>query len=151
VNVERRPTYQDWLTLVMQQPYRHIAVLANSDIFFDSTVERIQDYIEGPRTFIALSRWDQRGGDLVPHPNPQWSQDAWAFLSDAPTLQSLVDLTRIPLGVPRCDNKIAYLFSVFGFEVINPCREVRTIHVHETEQRSYDKKGDVAVLGGVAY
>jgi hypothetical protein len=56
----------------------------------------------------------------------------------------------IPLGVPRCDNKVAYVFSLGGYKVVNPFGDIRSVHMHETALRYYDKKGDTRIKGGMA-
>lgn len=148
----RRPTYLDWLCAAQQICPGHIAVLANSDIHFDASISRLADiFAADSQSFIALSRFDRRGADLIAHPNPHWSQDTWAVVPSADGI--LFNDTRfdVPLGVPRCDNKIAYVFATQGYKVVNPFPVVRSIHVHETDLRYYNKKEDRRVLGGVAY
>jgi hypothetical protein len=53
--------------------------------------------------------------------------------------------------VPRCDNKIAYLFAIYGWKVFNPCAVLKSIHVHETQMRTYHKKVDDRIIGAVAH
>ncbi|WP_181337704.1 exostosin domain-containing protein [Hyphomicrobium methylovorum] len=57
----------------------------------------------------------------------------------------------IPLGVPRCDNRIAYIFKINGWRVVNPFGAIIAGHAHETQIRTYDKKRDTTIIGGVAY
>jgi len=152
LRMDRRPTYLDWVRMARRLCPGHVAVLINSDIHVDASFERLTDiFAHDPQAFIALTRFDKQGKELVPHPNPHWSQDTWAFvptLADDTTHDATLD---VPLGVPRCDNKIAYLFGIHGYTVYNPFPFVRTVHVHETGVRYYSKKGDKRVLGGVAY
>jgi hypothetical protein len=152
LRMDRRPTYLDWVRAARRLCPDHVAVLVNSDIHVDASFERLTEvFAHDPKAFIALSRFDKQGDDLTPHPNPHWSQDTWAFLptaNDETTHDAWLD---VPLGVPRCDNKIAYLFGIHGYTVYNPFPFVRTVHVHETGLRYYNKKADRRVLGGVAY
>ncbi|MFT0861687.1 hypothetical protein [Ancylobacter sp. G4_0304] len=151
IRLDHRPTYQDWIEASRRICPGRISILANSDLFFDNTIGRISEIFDrDPRAFIALSRFDKEGDRSVPHPHPHWSQDTWAFIPDAGDDTSLDANFAVPLGVPRCDNKIAYLFSVFGYSIYNPFPFVRSVHVHETNLRHYDKKRDRRVSGGVA-
>ncbi|KPQ06215.1 MAG: Exostosin family [Rhodobacteraceae bacterium HLUCCA12] len=75
----------------------------------------------------------------------------WAFIPDADDHMLNEERLDVALGVPRCDNKIAYVFATQGYTVLNPFPFVRSVHVHESDLRYYSKKGDVRVLGGVAY
>lgn len=146
-----RPTYRQWLELTAQQPPEAISILANTDIYFDETLGRLQHAFREPETFMALSRYDRVQGKLVPHEAPHWSQDTWAVRAGSPLLPSLMRLLEVPLGVPRCDNKVAYLFAIHGWKLVNPIQFVHSVHLHQTQQRNYDKKADLTVMGGVAY
>ncbi|NAZ36673.1 exostosin family protein [Rubellimicrobium sp. CFH 75288] len=148
----RRPTYRDWVRAARRICPGHVAVLANSDIHFDSSIGLLGWLFEtDPRAFVALTRFERRNGILEPHPDPHWSQDAWAMVvepdRDEERLESRLD---IPLGVPRCDNKVAYVLATEGRTVHNPFPHVRAVHVHESGLRYYSKKGDRRIIGGVA-
>jgi hypothetical protein len=146
-----RPTYRQWLELTAPLPADALSILANTDIHFDDTLGRLQHAFREPETFMALSRYDRIDGQLVPHEAPHWSQDTWAVRAGSPILPSLMRLLDVPLGVPRCDNKVAYLFAIHGWKLVNPIRFVHSVHLHQTQQRNYDKKADLTVMGGVAY
>jgi hypothetical protein len=152
IRLNRRPTYLDWVRTARRLCPGHVAVLLNSDIHVDSSFASIAEiFRHDDRAFVALSRFDKKGDDLVPHSDPHWSQDTWAYvpaLEDDTSYDAQLD---VPLGVPRCDNKIAYLFGIQGYTIYNPFPFVRTVHVHETGRRYYNKKGDRRIIGGVAY
>jgi hypothetical protein len=152
VEIDARPTYADWARLTRKFAAHGVSVLANSDIYFDESLLSIRQCITGPEKFLALSRYDKQGDNFVAHPNAKWSQDVWAVHTQASLPPALLNaLDDVPLGVPRCDNKVAYLFCVRGWQVYNPLHHLRSIHVHETQQRNYDKKSDLTVVGSVAY
>lgn len=149
--VESRPTYRDWVELSYLHAPDTISLLANADIYFLDDVPRLAEiFANDPSGFVALSRYDGHNTELVRHPNPHWSQDSWAFLPRACRNQSRDAQLGFPLGVPRCDNKVAYVFAAYGHHVYNPCNHIRSVHVHESAIRSYSKKGDMRIVGGVA-
>jgi len=151
VRMPNRPTYQDWMTLSHERCPGQISILANSDIYFDQSIGKLADiFATDPSAFVALTRYDKSGQKLVPHRNPQWSQDMWAFRSTGQGVTTIETRMCVPLGIPRCDNKIAYLFSVSGYTVYNPFRFIKAIHLHETDLRYYSKKGDRTLVGGMA-
>lgn len=152
IRLNHRPTYQDWVRESRRICPNRISVLANSDIYFDETVGRLRAIFEkDPQAFVALSRFDKAGDKQTPHPNPHWSQDTWAFRPTRTADDVLEAELPIPLGVPRCDNKVAYTFSIRGHRVYNPFHFVRSVHLHESNLRYYDKKGDRTVIGGMAF
>lgn len=151
LHMAQRPTYLDWVQRSRQLCPDHISILANSDIYFQDDITKLRKtFAAQPNSFVALSRYDQLDGSLVPHANPHWSQDTWAFLPGRPLPNGMEAQLDIPLGTPRCDNKIAYVFSINGFDVINPFEQITSVHLHETGLRYYDKRGDTGIKGGMA-
>lgn len=151
LDVPTRPTYADWVRLGRELSVQGISLLANTDIYFDESLPAVREALRSPRAFLALSRYELLGESLEPHPQPHWSQDVWGLRADAELHDSLLRALTVPLGVPRCDNKVAYLFAIHGWSVHNPQPVLRSVHVHETQQRHYDKTADLTVLGSVAY
>ena len=151
VHVDKRMTYTFWVELTSQYCSHGISVLCNSDIYFNDSVKRLKEVLAQPKSFLALSRWELLNGEISQHPNPHWSQDTWAMNVGDNLSPSFMHQLAFPMGVPRCDNKVAYLFAVQGWSVHNPIDFVKSIHVHETQMRTYNKKIDERILGGVAY
>ncbi|WP_342804833.1 exostosin family protein [Alteromonas sp. M12] len=151
ISLDSRPTYKKWIELTKELHLDGISVLCNSDIYFDHSINFLVKILDKPLSFVALSRWELIKGQTSLHPNPHWSQDVWALHCDNNLSKEMLQLLDFPMGVPRCDNKIVYLFGIYGWEVFNPCKQVKSYHVHETELRTYQKKLDDRILGGVAY
>ncbi|SPF81822.1 exostosin domain-containing protein [Pseudoprimorskyibacter insulae] len=152
LEIKGRPTYVDWLDFTEKYSSSAISVLANSDIYLDKTIKGLEDlFASSTQAFVALSRYEIEGSKSYMHKNPHWSQDVWAIDGAVPVPSAIRKKMDIPLGVPRCDNKIGYVFSVHGYDVFNPCEFVRTYHLHETQMRSYDNHIDKRILGGTAW
>jgi hypothetical protein len=151
VNVEGRPTYRLWLDLTKDYVSNGISVLANSDLYFDHTIPLLSQVLKSKDTFVALSRYESNGDEWNLHQNPHWSQDSWAIRSGVSVSEVLHRSLEIPMGVPRCDNRVAYLFVLYGWKVVNPCRFIRSYHQHQSLERKYDLKVDRSVMGTVAY
>lgn len=151
VSIDHRPSYADWLSCVEQHEPPGIALLANSDIHFDDSLAHLPGLLPDLDSFLALSRWEADGGQLEKHPNPHWSQDVWALRARAAFPEPLKRRLGFPLGTPRCDNKVAYVFATAGWRVKNPHDLVISHHLQSSEGRGYDKRGDTTIIGGVAY
>ncbi|MEM6820969.1 MAG: exostosin family protein [Verrucomicrobiota bacterium] len=149
--MHKRPTYRTWLDIAESAPDGTISVLANSDIAFDESIGRLEQLLTERNTFIALSRYEFQSGEVKKHPNPHWSQDTWVVRTGSPFSDLLKDRLDFELGVPRCDNRVAYIFATAGWKIVNPYDQVRSVHFHESNARNYDKKSDTRILGGVAY
>ncbi len=145
--VAKRPTFNDLFALCDPDA---INIIANADIYFDEEgVETLNQYfsygITGSISAVAfaLSRWDvdaEGRATLWDHPD---SQDAWVFHGkptgiDAP----------FPMGVPGCDNHLAWLIERAGYRMSNPSRTVRAYHFHNVQWRSYLTDHEGMARGG---
>ena len=120
-----RPTFTELFELCKPDA---LNVIANSDIYFDATLPASL----APRIVDAISRWDRAGDAVVPY-HKRDSQDAW-IVYGRPDITA--DFT---MGVPGCDNRLAWILQQAGYQVINPCRSIRAIHLHESEERTYTR------------
>lgn len=131
VNSER-PTYRNFFDLVndtVTSP-NSISVIANSDIYFNDTLAQL-DIKE--RQCIALSRWDKRKDGLRLH-NERFSQDTWIFKGKIRNVR----FCDFYLGIPGCDNRIAYELNRAGYRLFNPATKIQSIHYHQTDLHNYD-------------
>jgi hypothetical protein len=131
VNSER-PTYRNFFDLIndtVTSP-NSISVIANSDIYFNDTLAQL-DIKE--RQCIALSRWDKRKDGLRLH-NERFSQDTWIFKGKVRNVR----FCDFYLGIPGCDNRIAYELNRAGYRLFNPATKIQSIHYHQTDLHNYD-------------
>jgi capsular polysaccharide biosynthesis protein len=119
-----------------------IIIIANSDIFLDASLPRILEGLSN-NDFISLTRYETRHA-RTPFMAEQFrgrtmsaSQDVWIF--KAAILKNLPakDNPGLPLGIPGCENILASFIHRQGVNVVNPCLDIRVIHNHNSEQRSY--------------
>lgn len=150
IHIEDKPSYLNWIE--HSQNYldnTDIAIFGNADIVFNDTILTLPNYFtdkDNNPIFICLSRYEKY--NLCD--NPHWSQDTWAFqVKDIRDIKFIND-TKINTGHARCDNKIAFVFSVNGWSIKNPCYDITTEHLHYTQHRSY-KISDDEVVGGMCY
>lgn len=157
VNVKRIPTYGDWIQY--SKWYAHeidsVSVFVNADIYLDETIEQIKEYTAEKESIVCLSRHDVvEGGDPVPHPNPQWSQDLWAIskenISNLTNTFFVDELNITPTGVYRCDNKLAYIFAMRGWLIFNPFPLIKCFHLQKSPARSYGRL-DTNIIGGLCF
>ena len=152
INRNSRCTYGDFLTAMQRYP-NGVNVIANSDIYFDSTI-KIADNIK-PGECYALTRWEEIDGTVIDFSNrhgkpspPEWSQDAWIFRGSinadrffkvkAVNLNTRTsEMIPFSLGIPGCDNKFAAMLKEQGIIVTNPSQSIKAIHVHKENSRTY--------------
>lgn len=99
---DKRPTYNEFFEMFDKEA---VNIIINSDIFFNESIKAVKG-IKDNQCF-ALTRWDWNGNGHAKFLNRIDSQDAWAFRG---RLRKNIE-ANFCLGVPGCDNRIAYLLK----------------------------------------
>jgi hypothetical protein len=131
--VADRPTYRDYLEWIAELAAEEdVSIIANSDIYFDRQLKFFDLWNLPHDTALALSRWDiQDDGSAVLYDHND-SQDAWILKGKPRDVDS-----HFPIGVPRCDNRIAAELELAGYTVLNPAFSLRSFHLHDGAARPY--------------
>lgn len=136
VKTEKRPTYEDFFNYFNKNHKDEIIILSNLDIYFDETLDII-DSIDLNNSMLALTRYDLKNNEWVlfnENNVAQASQDTWVFKTPVDTYNMSCNFT---LGIPGCDNKIAFEFHKLGYNVINNSLSIKTYHKHESNHRTW--------------
>jgi hypothetical protein len=128
-----RVTFRDLFTYANTRLPRQRVIVANSDIYFDSSLARLDGY-DLTSKLLCLSRWDVGPDGLAQFLDDPSSQDAWIF--ETPIRDFSCDFH---MGVPECDNRIAWEARHAGLAVSNPSRSIRAHHLHLSRVRRYSK------------
>lgn len=148
IDIER-PTYQDFFDAAKDYP-NDINIIANSDIFFNETLEHVKGIKDDE--IYCLTRWEWNDGNIIDfnrmHNCPHcWSQDAWIWkgANRAKGLDKVIavnlqnnnyDEISYTTGIPGCENHLAWLMkNQFAYNVSNPSKSIRAIHVHKDQSR----------------
>ena len=135
-----RPTFSELFALANRicAP-GDIAIVANSDIWFDDTIALVQGM---PANVIyTLLRYEKDGRPYSGEAGPAWhSQDSWIF---CPPIQ--VKNVDFKPGMPRCDNALAHRFWRAGYLLQNPALTIRSHHLHPSKLRVYHDGKDRVV------
>jgi len=127
----RRLSY-DFLFELANRCFAGAAVaIANADIYFDETLALL-DEVNLRGTLLCLSRWDICDDDTARHYDMPFSQDAWIFEPPLPRLSC-----NFAMGLPGCDNRLAFEAERAGLVVSNPSRSIRANHLHRSKVRRY--------------
>jgi hypothetical protein len=126
--IGERLTFEMAFQHANQQHEDQVWILSNADIYFDGSLVQLNDAKLGDAVF-ALTRHDiQMDGTwkIVDPAYAHGSQDAWIFKTPIP-LDKLY--AKFYLGIPGCDNRIAYEFIKAGYKVINPSNKITIYHL----------------------
>lgn len=129
---KKRPSYNTFFKIINSNTAKDdINILSNTDIFFNDTIGH-SCHIKKDECF-CLSRWDYNGNNVLVQSVNYDSQDVWIFRGK---IKSDINAT-FTLGIPGCDNKIAYLLAQVGYIVLNPCETIQSIHMHKSQILNY--------------
>ena len=139
INIKiERPTYKEVIDEMLKPEYNFdYYIVANTDIYFTSEIESIFSVNFTNRRVLCLSRWDvQADGTAKLYPQPE-SQDTWIFKGKPPGNFNNINFH---FGKPGCDNRFAFEILHSGLTPFNPCKSVKTYHLHLSNVRSYTQK-----------
>jgi len=119
--------------------------LANTDIFFDDSLERIKvSNMHKEKKCFSLLRYEYHirykkkiDKCKIFGPRPD-SQDVWIWHTKWKLTDKQLKLMNFNLGIPGCDNKIIYVFHILGFTCHNEPEWIRTYHYHTSQIRTYN-------------
>jgi len=125
ITIQDRPTYGYCFDIANTLFPGSKVIISNADIYFNDTLSLLNDY-DLTNKFLAITRWDF-------FQTNEASQDVWIF--STPIKHFARD--DFKLGIPGCDNYIAYQARASGLTVINPCLSIQCWHVHASGMRNY--------------
>ncbi|MEX0597037.1 MAG: hypothetical protein WD512_11110, partial [Candidatus Paceibacterota bacterium] len=144
----KRLTYESIFNLIEQHSINGYIVIANSDIFFDSSLDNIKTCDFTEKNVLALCRHEYKGSGplincrLFEEGRPD-SQDAWIFHSDINVPREKRNIFNFPMGKSGCDNKLIYLFQILGYQCYNEATLIKIYHYHNVQTRNYNTKDKV--------
>ena len=139
INFEGRITYNDFFKETANYP-EDINILANIDIYFNETILKVLEMRNNE--CYCITRWEEDKGDIVRFKDKhgynneakeRFSQDVWIIKGQVKKINGAFHL-----GVPGCDNRIAYEFTMARYQVSNPCDKIQCIHRHKEKERNYN-------------
>jgi hypothetical protein len=135
---KNRPTFEDYFGYIKANNFNDsINVLANTDIFFlnmnqiDKNIRRLK---KGESCF-ALSRYEFEPGRPSYLFDRSDSQDAWIF-NGCEGLEK-IKFVDFSMGIPGCDNRLAFELNKAAFLVLNPSKSIHSFHMHNVPNRTY--------------
>jgi len=131
---QERATFQAFINYAKNAiPVGDVCIIANSDIVFDDTLGLLGQ-IDLTGRCLALTRYDvELNGDIIFHQDYD-SCDSWIFLNPI----NVVDADYY-LGILGCDNNFVIDLRAAGLHVYNPCKSIKTLHLHASKRYHMDE------------
>lgn len=146
--LNRRVSFKDIFQSIENVNIKGYIVIANSDIFFDKTIDRLNQYDLKDKNILTLCRYEYlnnkslKQSQLFHNGRPD-SQDVWIFHSDNNIKQEHRKIFDFMMGKPGCDNKLIYLFNILGYMCYNEPNIIKTYHYHNVQVRNYNSSDAV--------
>ena len=132
--VENRTSFSDFFEYL--DPYA-VNIIANNDIDFSTTFNHYNLAFLSKSDIYCLSRWEY--DNVIFRKEEGDSQDAWIFKGKPKPWKSCSFF----MGMPGCDNRIAYEFYSKGYRVFNPSKSIKTFHIHFSDKRTYTENNRI--------
>lgn len=138
INFDGRITYNNFFEETANYP-DDINILANTDIYFNKTINLVREMKDDD--CYCITRWEEGKEGIVRFKDhhgfnndakEKFSQDIWIIKGKAHGVHGAFHL-----GVPGCDNRIAYELSKY-YKISNPCDTIQCIHKHADKRRDYN-------------
>ena len=141
VDVKTRLKFKDVFEYIQTNDIKGYNVIVNSDIFFKKNIKNLfKSDIHINKKMYALLRYEYN----VLDPEKTYlfgprgdSQDTWIIHSNFSIGKKESKIFNFEFGKPGCDNKMTYLMTILGYEIINDPTFIRSYHIHETNIRNY--------------
>jgi hypothetical protein len=132
--------YNDALQFINNNLKNEICILANSDIYFDYSLNKI-NYKNIYNHCFALLRYDEISIEdkkiYTLHNIPRNdSQDSWIFQSP---LNIDLNQCNFSFGTLGCDSIFASIIYDSNIKISNPSYDIISTHVHKSDYRTYDE------------
>jgi hypothetical protein len=142
LNIQSRLEYSH----VFNESSKHLNcwnILCNADIFFDDSLKNLFLLQTDKNLAFSLLRWEYPSNKIF-GPRAD-SQDSWIWHSNNQNLllQNLSNFT-FQIGMPGCDNRIAYEFDKIGLLQCNAPNFIKSHHVHSSNIRNYKKRDTIS-------
>ncbi len=132
-SISRRPLYNDYFVWIDEVAGPDdLSVITNADIVLDSGFGLFRQWQFPENSVYALARWDTSSEGRPTLRDRNDSQDTWVFRGRTRDIGG-----DFPIGVPRCDNRIAKELEIAGYRVLNPSFSLKTYHLHAGDRSAY--------------
>lgn len=144
--IEDRLSYKNWMEYANKHYAEYIKILANSDIYFDKSIDTIRYQEYNRHTMYAITRKDLSltgeiheskdfFSDSAPKTNPVYSHDCWIYKNEL----KLHDLNKmnLKLGYDNCDRLLKKFINQERINFINLYPQINAIHIDYREYKNH--------------
>jgi len=150
IEVGKKPKYNDFFRYILDNLKDKICMITNSDIYLSKCDVNLIERLKTERLCYALSRYEH---DMS---RPQidnyfGSHDCYIFNSAFIDENIINGHTDFHQNLPGIESQIVKNFCDFNFKVLNPCKQIITVHLHKTQLRNHGNWVGLHRCGDLTY
>ena len=136
IEVGKKPKYSDFFTYILNNLKDKICMIINADIYLLECQESLINKLKSEKICYALTRYEHD----MSHPLINYycgSHDCYIFNSsfiDEKIINNHTDFFQNYLGI---ETHVIKTFCDNEFNVLNPCRQIKIVHLHQTQLRNH--------------
>lgn len=136
IEVGKRPKYSDFFNYIIKNVKDQICMIINADIFLYENDEKLIASLKENKIAYALTRYE----DDMSHPlinDYHGSHDAYIFNSKFINETIINENTNFYQNLPGIETHVIKALCDIGFNMHNPCKQIKIIHLHKTQLRNH--------------
>jgi hypothetical protein len=136
IEVGKKPKYSDFFNYIINNVQDKICMITNADIFLHETNDTLIEKLKEDKIVYALTRYEHD----MSHPLINGycgSHDAYIFNSKFINDTIINEHTQFYQNFPGIETHIIKTFHDNGFKVLNPCKQIKIVHLHKTDLRQH--------------
>ena len=137
ISIGAKPLYSDFFSYALTNLKDKICMISNSDIYLADCVVSLFKKLDN-NTIFALTRYES---DMTSPMIEKYcgSHDCFIFNSKLNFINNLNNIKHIQ-NVWGSENVVLYELKKANIKVYNPCYQIITVHLHESNLRNSDRK-----------
>lgn len=134
INVGKKPTYDDFFRFIIDNLKDKICMISNSDIYIHECDMKLIEFLNKNKSVYALTRHEyDMSSPLI---NQYFgSHDCYIFNSSFINENIINKNTNFYQDIYGIESRILYSFYNIGFLLINPCYQIKIVHLHKSSYR----------------
>lgn len=136
IEIKKKPKYSDFFKYIINNLNNKICMITNSDIYLSKCDTNLIDKLKEERIVYALTR-HEHDNSCPQIDNYLGSHDCYIFNSSF-IQETIINIhTNFYQNISGIESHIIKNFCDNNFIVKNPCKQIKIVHLHETQLRNY--------------
>ena len=134
IGIRKKPIYSDYFDYILDKIPEGICMIANSDIYLESYDIKLLNLLNDNKHMYALTRHEYDKSCPLIH-NYSGSHDCYIFNSKFLNKNIINEHTQFIQNLYGIETHIISTFYHNGFTVLNPCLQIKIVHLHKSQLR----------------